>query len=93
MVLSRDAINRLPLVVTVVVGTKEYLARLPNQRSSAAGNERLAHGDSVPSFQLRSLDPKRFPRAPAGKLVDATMESIENAVRYSLKAVTGRSGR
>jgi len=39
LILSRDAINRLPLVVTVVVGTSgsEHLSRLSNECASLAG--------------------------------------------------------
>ena len=36
-------------------------------------------------FQLRSLDPKRFPATPAGRLSEDTMARIESAVRYSLE--------
>jgi len=33
-------------------------------------------------FQVRSLDAKRFPDAPAGKLSNEKMIEVENAVRY-----------
>lgn len=86
LVLSRDAINRLPLVVTVVVGTKgENLARdYPTNVRVSRELSGLPMETVFLCFQLRSLDSKRFPRAPAGQLVGATMERIENAVRYSL---------
>ena len=86
LVVSRDAINRLPLVVTVVVGTKGA-----NISRDYPANVRVSPAESgLPMetvflcFQLRSLDPKRFPTNPVGKLAEATMERIENAVRYSL---------
>ncbi|MGI9067760.1 MAG: type II toxin-antitoxin system PemK/MazF family toxin [Pyrinomonadaceae bacterium] len=87
LVLSRDAINRLPLVVTVVVGTKgENISRdYPTNVRVPREVSGLPMETVFLCFQLRSLDPRRFPRTPAGKLVDATMERIENAVRYSLK--------
>jgi mRNA interferase MazF len=35
-------------------------------------------------FQIRSLDFNRFPNQPAGKLSEAKMQEIEDAVRYCL---------
>jgi mRNA interferase MazF len=35
-------------------------------------------------FQLRSLDPGRFPKAPAGRASEAVMRRIEDAVRHCL---------
>ena len=86
LVISIDAINRLPLVVTVVVGTKgENISR------DYPTNVRLSpHESGLPMetvfmcFQIRSLDPKRFPIARAGKLSDAAMERVSETVRYSL---------
>jgi mRNA interferase MazF len=87
LVLSRDAINRLPLVITVVVGTKGA-----NVSRDYPTNVRVpAEASGLPletvflCFQLRSLDPRRFPTTPVGKIAEATMERIENAVRYSLR--------
>lgn len=47
--LSIDAINRLPLVITVVVGTKggEHFSRLSDQCSRACGGKRVADRDSI----------------------------------------------
>src|SRR5436853_6600186 len=87
LVLSRDAINRLPLVVTVVVGTKGL-----NIERDYPTNVRISSAESgLPMetvflcFQLRSLDPKRFPVTPAGTLSEDAMARIESAVRYSLE--------
>ena len=62
LVLSVDAINRLPLVVTVVVGTKGE-----NIRRDYPTNVRVSPAEGgLPietvflCFQLRSLDPTRF---------------------------------
>src|SRR5437763_3783100 len=70
LVLSIDAINRLPLVITGVVGTKG--ANVPKDYRM---NVRVASTESgLPyetvflGFQIRSLDPKRFPDKPAGKV-------------------------
>src|SRR5437660_8744665 len=86
LVLSIDAINRLPLVVTVVVGT-----RGANISRDYPTNVRVSPEESgLPletvflCFQVRSLDPKRFPPNPSGKLSEEAMERIEDAIRYSL---------
>jgi mRNA interferase MazF len=86
LVLSIDDINRLPLVITVVVGTKG--ANIPRDYPT---NVRIAATDSgLPletvflCFQLRSIDAHRFPPAPAGKVTGNILEQIEDAVRYCL---------
>jgi mRNA interferase MazF len=86
LVFSIDAINRLPLVVTVVVGTKG--ANVPRDYPT---NVRVAATDSgLPEetvflgFQIRSLDANRFLGVRAGKLSGQTLEQIEAAVRYCL---------
>jgi mRNA interferase MazF len=86
MVLSIDAINRLPLVVTVVVGTKG-----DNVARNYPTNVRLAPADSgLPmetvflGFQVRSLDPKRFTTPPAGRVTGEALRKIEEVVRYCL---------
>ena len=87
LVLSRDAINRLPLVVTVVVGTKgANISRdYPTNVRVSTAESGLPMETVFLCFQLRSLDPKRFPPNPAGRLSEKTMERMENAVRYSLE--------
>jgi mRNA interferase MazF len=86
LVISVDAINRLPLVVTVVVGTKGT-----NISRDYATNVRVTPTDSgLPletvflCHQIRSLDHNRFPPNPAGKLTGATMRKVEGAIRYCL---------
>lgn len=86
LVLSVDAINRLPLVVTVVVGTKGE-----NVTRDYPANVRVPTADSgLPMetvflcFQLRSLDPGRFASPPAGKASGAVLEKVEHAVRHCL---------
>ncbi|HEX9731666.1 MAG TPA: type II toxin-antitoxin system PemK/MazF family toxin [Thermoanaerobaculia bacterium] len=86
LVLSIDAINRLPLVVTVVVGTKgENLSRdhLTNVRVSSTESG-LPQETVFLCFQIRSLDPGRFPATSAGKVDEETLAKIENTVRYCL---------
>ncbi len=86
LVLSVDAINKLPLVVTVVVGTKGK--NLPKDYPT---NVRVSEEESgLPMetvflcFQIRSIDPNRFPGQAAGKISNETLEKIENAVRRCL---------
>lgn len=86
LVLSIDAINRLPLVITGVVGTKG--ANMPkdyrmNVRVSSAESG-LPYETVFLGFQIRSLDPKRFPDKPVGKVSEEVMAKIEKAVRYTL---------
>jgi len=86
LVLSIDAINKLPLVVTVVVGTKGE-----NISNDYPTNVRILPEESgLPMetvflcFQLRSLDAKRFPAKSSGKIEIEVLEKIESAVRYCL---------
>ncbi|MGI2906561.1 MULTISPECIES: type II toxin-antitoxin system PemK/MazF family toxin [Tolypothrichaceae] len=86
LVLSIDTINQLPLVVTVVVGTKGT-----NIKRDYPTNVRVSPSDSGLSietvflcFQVRSLDPNRFPADPGGKMSDIKMLEVEAAVRYCL---------
>lgn len=86
LVLSIDSINQLPLVVTVIVGTKgENIARdyQTNVRVAAAESG-LSIETVFLCFQIRSLDPKRFSDKPAGKLSPETMKKVEDAVRHCL---------
>ena len=72
LVLSIEAINRLPLVVTVVVGTKgENLARdYPTNVRVSTDESGLPVETVFLCFQIRSLDPNRFPDKPAGEVSD-----------------------
>jgi len=86
LVLSNNTINKLPLVVTVVVGTKgENISRdyLTNVRISSSDSG-LSMETVFLCFQLRSLDPNRFPERPAGKVSGEILARIEDAVRYCL---------
>ena len=86
LILSIDAINQAPLVVTIVVGTKGE-----NVRRDFPTNVRVSPKDSgLPietvflCFQIRSLDKIRFPKQPYGQLSEAKMLEIEAIVRYCL---------
>ena len=86
LVLSIDAINRLPLVITVVVGTKgENLTRdYPTNVRLSPAESGLPMETVFLCFQLRSLDPNRFLGPPAGKVSGAVLEKVENALRHCL---------
>ena len=86
LVLSVDAINRLPLVVTVAVGTKgENLPRdYPTNVRVASTESGLPMETVFLGFQIRSLDARRFPPTPAGRLSGKALERVESAVRYCL---------
>ncbi len=86
LILSSDAINKLPLVVTIVVGTKgENVTRdyPTNVRVSTVASG-LPMETVFLCFQLRSLDPGRFVGKPAGKVSNQVLEQIETAVRRCL---------
>lgn len=86
LVLSIDPINKLPLVVTVVVGTKgENVSRdYPTNNRISPAESGLSRKTVFLCFQVRSLDPNRFPNSKAGELSNAKMTAIEDAVRYCL---------
>jgi len=86
LVLSTDALNQLPLVVTVIVGTKGT-----NVRKDFPTNVRVSSEESgLPletvflCFQIRSLDHHRFSERPMGQLSPQKMLEVEETVRYCL---------
>lgn len=86
LVISTDAINRLPLVVTVVVGTKgENVTRnYPTNVRISSAESGLPMETVFLCFQLRSLDPGRFVGPSAGKVSGAVLENVETALRHCL---------
>jgi mRNA interferase MazF len=86
LVVSSDAINRLPLVVTVVVGTsasnieRDY----PTNVRISATETGLPYDTVYLCFQIRSLDPARFRQPCAGSLSSNFMEEVDRALRLSL---------
>jgi mRNA interferase MazF len=86
LILSDDSINRLPLVVTVVIGTDG--ANVPRDYPT---NVRVSPAESgLPietvflCFQIRSIDASRFPAIPAGRINQTAMSKIALAVRKCL---------
>lgn len=86
LILSVNAINQLPLVVTVVIGTKgENIAHdYPTNVRITPAESGLPLETVFLCFQLRSLDPARFGGAPAGKVSGAILNKVESAVRHCL---------
>ena len=86
LILSIDAINKLPLVVTVVVGTKgeNVLRDYPTNIRVSPEESGLPLETVFLGFQIRSLDSKRFLPNPAGKVSGETLRRIEDIVRYCL---------
>ena len=86
LVLSIDEINQQPLVVTVVVRTKgENISRdYPTNVRVLPEESSLLMETVFLCFQIRSLDPKRFPEKPVGRVADEVLEKIETTVRYCL---------
>ena len=93
LVISADAINRQPLVVTVVVGTdgRNVPQDYPTNVRVPAAETGLPRDTVFLCFQIRSLDPGRFldPKSrlptPAGVLPAARMAAVEQALRLVLR--------
>ena len=89
LVVSSDAINRQPLVVTVVVGTdgKNVPRDYPVNVRVGAAETGLPLDTVFLCFQIRSLDPARFQPAtgPAGRVPATRMADIEKAVKLVLE--------
>jgi mRNA interferase MazF len=86
LVLSIDEINKLPLVVTVIVGTKgENISRdYPTNVRVAPAESGLPMETVFLCFQIRSIDPSRISDKPSGKVTEEVLGKIETAVRYWL---------
>ncbi|MEQ1605139.1 MAG: type II toxin-antitoxin system PemK/MazF family toxin [Pyrinomonadaceae bacterium] len=86
LVLSVDSINKRPLVVTVVIGTNgQNISRdFPTNVRVSAQESGLPIETVFLGFQIRSIDPHRFPDRPSGKLSREILGKIEDAVRHSL---------
>lgn len=86
LVLSIDGLNRLPLVVTIVVGTKgENIPRdYPTNVRVSPTESGLPLETVFLGFQIRSLGANRFPPQVAGRLTGESLERVEQAVRYCL---------
>ena len=92
LVVSVDAINRQPLVVTVVIGTdaKNVPRDYPTNVRVTAKETGLPMDTVFLCFQIRSLDPARFfdpkTRRPnlAGTVPPARMAEVDRALKLVL---------
>jgi mRNA interferase MazF len=86
LILSIDAINRAPLVVTVIPGTDgaNITRDYPTNVRISAAESGLATETVFLCFQVRALDQSRFPAQLAGQLSTTRMQDIEDVVRYCL---------
>ena len=88
LVVSADAIDDLPLLVTVVVGTDAAnVARdYPTNVRVPASETGLPRDTVFLCFQLRSLDHQRFSEARmAGTMPIERMHEIDQALRLTLQ--------
>ncbi len=85
LVVSVDAINRQPLVVSVVVGTdaRNVPRDYPTNVRVTAGETGLGIDTVFLCFQVRSLDPGRFVDR-VGSMPAPRMEEVERALRLVL---------
>ncbi len=92
LVVSSDAINRQPLVVTVVVGTdaRNVPRDYPTNVRAAARETGLPIDTVFLCFQIRSLDPGRFSDAasgaanPRGTMPTRRMQEVDQALKLVL---------
>ena len=93
LVVSSNAVNRQPLVVTVVVGTdaKNLAHRYPANVHVTAEETGLPADTAFLCFQIRSLDAGRFvdPKVgypiPAGRMPPERMAEVEEALKLVLE--------
>ena len=87
LVFSSNEMNKKPLVVTVVIGTKgcNVLVDYPSNIRVPAEESGLPMETVFLGFQIRSLDKSRFSDRPAGNLSKTYMNQIEEAVRFCLE--------
>ena len=85
LVLSNDALNRRPLVIVVVPGTKgsnEPIDYVSNVRVPA-GEGGLREETVFLTLQIRALDHSRFRKPPSGSLSPSQMDRIEKALTWT----------
>ena len=93
LVVSSDAINRQPLVITVVVGTdaRNVLRDYPTNVRVSAKETGLARDSVFLCFQIRSLDASRFFDCKTGRpnlmgaMPPERMREVESALKLVLK--------
>lgn len=87
LVIFSNKINSLPLVVTVIVGTKGENVHhdFPTNVRISMEESGLAIETVFLCFQIRSIDSRRFPGKPAGEVSDNVLVKVEDAIRHCLE--------
>ena len=87
LVVSSADINTLPLVITVVPGTdgSNVPRDHPHSVRVAPDDSGLPRETVFLCFQVRALDPRRFPAQPEGQVPSSVMDKIERALRFCLE--------
>jgi mRNA interferase MazF len=93
VVVLRDDLNKLPLVVAVVPGTRgsRILTDYPQNARVPAGDANLPDETVFLTLQVRALDHGRFVGMPLGQLSHASMDKVDLALTWSLALQTGSS--
>ena len=86
LVVSDDIINRQPLVISVVAGTDaaNTSRRYRTNVHVTAAESGLPKDTVFLCFQVRAIDPSRFPEHPAGTMPAARMPEVDAALRLVL---------
>jgi mRNA interferase MazF len=86
VIVSSDAINSKRLVVLVVPGTSgsNITADYPTNVRVPAGEANLPNETVFMTFQMRAIDHSRFADPPVGRLSEAAMSRLEQAMAVSL---------
>jgi len=86
LVVSVDSLNRRPLVVVTIPGTdgRQYARDFPSNVRVPAAESGLPLETVFLGFQVRALDPDRFPAKPWGRLPAARMAEVDAALRHVL---------
>lgn len=86
LVVSSERVNTLPLVVTVIVGTKgsRVTRDYPTNIRVPAKETGLRIETVFYAFQVRSLDQARFPARRSGVMPPRRMAEVDAALRLVL---------
>ena len=90
VVVSNDDLNRRPLVALVVPGTRgiKVPADYPGNVRVPPGTANLPEETVFMAFQVRALDHARFQVPPVGRLSEAQMQSMDDALAWSFSLRT-----
>jgi mRNA interferase MazF len=86
LVVSNDTINALPLVITVIPGTKgiRVPTDYPGNVRVPAGEANLPDETVFMAFQIRALDRSRFQDPPVGRLSPPYQRKVSEALAWFL---------